>query len=715
MAEDYFRRRYEKDEGRSGSPVFAMNRRTVFQAALVSVATGALSVLGIPAEGQSETVVTASENGGSVKVSQPTWNGQPANIIDGDESTQWQVQGNPNTISVVFTLQQEARVTGDYLNISGTGGGRDVTGYEVQARDSSDDSWSTEWEFNGSVTDDGSGDISNEFDSPFTGREFRLVITSHSAPSLCFSSCDVPIAEYRLYGQFTEETQTTRSERDGEASAEIDSFSVAGSSFSPGDTIGATTTVTNTGENGHTFFVGYSATPDGSNTVYDNDGSTGSTITLAGGETGSVDLSVTIPEDAPTSGYTLLTSVWAESDRNSLETRLATADASVTLEGTTTTTSGSSTDFLSGTVVDINENPVSNVQVEAYFRAGSGADSEGSTIDPGAQFIGLATTDESGVFEFDGSGDGVAIPRSEVDQVRAQFSVGQNMGVSLVAQEMPPDSASMTTGRLWFGGVSLPPGDFFTQDFNREITLRYQQLFRRSVGGDGTQDANSQVRVYREIDTDDTTTQYLHIAIRGAGEVGIIGNGICAFKVPEDINVGYNDVDYGVWRGGVTDTYPFSLGELGTMGAFQVVPLFPVLDDYAFSEVTEQTGDVAEIWDEAFAGIIGLLPLGPLGTIEGFIGTMSDIYSEERRPAAVIGEMSEYDPNTEDLARGNWPEVDQHIIDFQIPVTLEGGTEYSFEARAVWDAHVRGILENTQTNTLGHEFTLSSDVAPPGR
>ncbi len=106
-----------------------------------------------------------------------------------------------------------------------------------------------------------------------------------------------------------------------EVDARIVDASVEGGEFLPGETVGATVMVENTGNADHTYFVGYSAVgPDGE--LYDNDGTTGKTVTLAPGEQHVVDLEWTVEDDAPTGSYGIRLSAWQESDRDDLRTLL---------------------------------------------------------------------------------------------------------------------------------------------------------------------------------------------------------------------------------------------------------------------------------------------------------------------------------------------------------------------------------------------------------
>lgn len=103
--------------------------------------------------------------------------------------------------------------------------------------------------------------------------------------------------------------------------ASIVDFDQDGGSYHHGDEVDASTTVKNTGNREHTFFVGYSVRgPDGE--WYTNGGTTGKTVTLAPGEQRDVQLEWDAQSDAPLGTYDVKTAVWKESNRDNLVTRL---------------------------------------------------------------------------------------------------------------------------------------------------------------------------------------------------------------------------------------------------------------------------------------------------------------------------------------------------------------------------------------------------------
>jgi hypothetical protein len=142
--------------------------------------------------------------GAEAAVNQATWKGQASDMIDDDSKTVWQVSGTPDEITAIFRLRNRARVAGDYLHIGGTGGERNVTEYELYARDGPREDWRLVQTVETDVTGDGTGDRRHDFQEVIVGKQFRLVLTEHQAPDGCVGACDVPIAEYHLLGGIME-------------------------------------------------------------------------------------------------------------------------------------------------------------------------------------------------------------------------------------------------------------------------------------------------------------------------------------------------------------------------------------------------------------------------------------------------------------------------------------------------------------------------------
>lgn len=113
----------------------------------------------------------------------------------------------------------------------------------------------------------------------------------------------------------------TVAEPEEEIDARISELSPPAGEYHAGQDISNQVTVENTGNVRHTFFVG-NGVVDESGTVYDNDGSRGTQISLDPGDIGTVTVSWTVEEDAPTGTYDVGASVWEESNPQNLDTRL---------------------------------------------------------------------------------------------------------------------------------------------------------------------------------------------------------------------------------------------------------------------------------------------------------------------------------------------------------------------------------------------------------
>lgn len=392
--------------------------------------------------------------------------------------------------------------------------------------------------------------------------------------------------------------------------------------------------------------------------------------------------------------------------------RVSRADEQTTTDSEEETTTDSETgEYLSGTIVDLRDEPVEGARVEAYFRAAGGDGSDRDTaLDSGAQLVAAATTDSGGRFEFDGSAGGTALPREEAESIRERFAAGYDKGVTLVAREPIPSGTAMTTGNVWFTGASLSSGEFFTSDFDVSLTLDCQRLFRGTLGDDdGT--PNSRVLVFREVDIESPRRQTLNIEIRGAGPVGVITGGNCAIQVPEDIDVRYDDPSYGVYGTSLSESaYPFSVRDLAETGLFQQVAVSSAVRAVGFREYTPSTGEGEELQEETIRGIVGLLPV--VGTIQGFVDTMSKVLdvNEGTNPIETVGQSSTYTPNDHDLAKGSW-RTDDYAVNFRVPVTLSGTGRKEIAARGVWHAAVQGVFGGSETSALDHSFELATTLS----
>lgn len=139
--------------------------------------------------------------------------------------------------------------------------------------------------------------------------------------------------DIRLDDDDIHDTLVFEFEHEADVAATISFDDVADGEVSPGDVVEATALVSreDRGDQEHTFFVGYGAV-DFEGEPYDNDGTTGTTVTLEPGATAEVDLEWIVEENAPEGWYDLGTAVWLEADRDALQTRLDEAEREEAIE-----------------------------------------------------------------------------------------------------------------------------------------------------------------------------------------------------------------------------------------------------------------------------------------------------------------------------------------------------------------------------------------------
>jgi hypothetical protein len=162
-------------------------------------------------------------------------------------------------VTATFTLNRTAMMTADAIDISGTGGGRDVNEYVLLVRNGTDQPWEHGVTVSGSVTEDGDDRAAHRFDETVIGEQFTLVLTEHTPPSGCLDACDVPIAECQLFGAFVPADGD-----DSEATGPVANLTVAPSTATvrPGGEVDLTYALANTGtEDGNATSVVLEAMP----------------------------------------------------------------------------------------------------------------------------------------------------------------------------------------------------------------------------------------------------------------------------------------------------------------------------------------------------------------------------------------------------------------------------------------------------------------------
>jgi hypothetical protein len=140
----------------------------------------------------------------------------------------------------------------------------------------------------------------------------------------------------------TPQTETPKSTSNSEVNASIVDFDPPSGTYQTGEIAFANVTVANEGTKSHTFFVGFGVIgPNG--TIYDNDGTTGTSVTIEPNQTRTVRVAWLVGSDAPSGVYDAGTAVWKESDPSNLETRLDDTIRNSTFAVTTPTTSAQNT------------------------------------------------------------------------------------------------------------------------------------------------------------------------------------------------------------------------------------------------------------------------------------------------------------------------------------------------------------------------------------
>ena len=114
---------------------------------------------------------------------------------------------------------------------------------------------------------------------------------------------------------------TAEFEEETEVSAEIEDVDPPSGDYTAGEEIVTETTIRNTGNTEHEFYVGYSVRgPD--DEWRDNDRSTHESVWVEPGEEETIDVEWEVEDDAPTGEYDIWTSVYRDADGDQLEDRL---------------------------------------------------------------------------------------------------------------------------------------------------------------------------------------------------------------------------------------------------------------------------------------------------------------------------------------------------------------------------------------------------------
>lgn len=414
-----------------------------------------------------------------------------------------------------------------------------------------------------------------------------------------------------------------------EAAAEISAFSVEGGTFEVGETVEAAVTVRNTGGCSHEYFVGFGVT-DADGNAYDNDGSTGHSLRVPAGEAETTTVSWRVEEDASPGRYDAGAAVWRESDRASLETRLAEATRQRAFR-----VSGGSTgsEVLSGTVVDAADSPVADATVRVFGR-------------DGPRQLGETTTDERGEFAFD------QWTRGDVERFRDEFS-----SVVVLAGD-----------GVWFDSRHQSAGAFFDQSSPVRMTLQNRYLRQPTVIRDAEGAALGQVSVWHRLLDDGEGVLSVELAnTNDDGDASDIENdvfdlssGIFSVRVPEDeIAVEYgpaDDVDVGGRGLNASSLLMAPTAEADVLVPFHPartgLPLHAGATHLGVYELREVSNDDSVV-EEGVSRVIGTIP--GISTFANWANNLEWVFGDPFERTAEFGaEPERADPNRTDDVLGPW-------------------------------------------------------------
>lgn len=167
--------------------------------------------------------------------------------------------------------------------------------------------------------------------------------------------------------QLDERASVTVSVSDGigdAVNATINAFDPPTGTYQTGERASAAVTLEHTGNESHTFYVGYGVV-DPSGTIWDNDGSTHEPVTLAPGETETVSVDWITEPIAPSGTYNVGAAIWEREEDGNLYGQLDVqqVDNAFTVDQPTGAVVMEST--ISGTVTYADTSPVQNAAVVA--------------------------------------------------------------------------------------------------------------------------------------------------------------------------------------------------------------------------------------------------------------------------------------------------------------------------------------------------------------
>lgn len=519
--------------------------------------------------------------------------------------------------------------------------------------------------------------------------------------------------------------------------ATVFNLEVENGDYTAGETVRATATIENTGGTEHTFFAGFGAIgPDGE--YYDNNGQTGSPVTLAPGERQTVQFEWEVESDAPSGMYGVGVSVWKEDDRDALETRLATAERDDRFRVT---------NEVSATISDI--------------RVDSGSYSAGDTVDASAIventgptehtfFVGFGAIGPNGDYYDNNRETGTAITLDPGERQRVDFQW-------VVEDDAPP-------GEYGVGASVWQESDRDRLETRLDSTEDYRRF---TVGGtvdaqvdglrveEGDYSAGDTVRAVATIEN---TGETEHTFFAGFGAIGPDGeyydnNGQTGrpvtlepgesrtvqfeWEVESDAPPGSYGAGVSVWKEGDRDNLETRLATVETADRFQVGDTVAATisdirvdagrysqgDTIAATAVVENTGPSRHTF------FVGFGAVGPSGDIFDNRGTTGSTVTldpgEEKRIPLRLEVTDRMAAGEYELEAAVWKEQDRDeletrlgAVEFEDSITIEGDATAEIVASDVEQSQVqvgdRVSVSATIENTGKSEQTYRVHVGITG-
>lgn len=357
--------------------------------------------------------------------------------------------------------------------------------------------------------------------------------------------------------------------------------------------------------------------------------------------------------------------------------------------GTYDPSSGGSSEYLSGTIEDVNGRPVPNATVLLFAY-----DHESLSASFELEEIEKTTTSNDGSYTLE------QVPVSEFDQYRQSNSITRML---LVAKSEPD-----TADRRWFDSAVFPPENLPPDGSFSPLRLSHQVIFHEQVS-----EPLSSVSVWRTIVDSEQNQQTTDIHIGAQGLDGQattytqIQNATFSLRVPESLDIEYDSVATGAGWSGETRSDEV-LTELAERDTLQNLPVpgvdYSQINSFDADGAAESLSDSRNDFQQSISDAFGFVPY--IGTAQGVLTSVTNLLNlDESQIAASIGSGSRYDPNTQDMVNTT---VGQKTIAAVSTTRIEISEETEFAARGTWETD-SGVIDGPSTPAarLNHEFTVS--------